>query len=92
MRQYVFTTRKYKSRYERLHGTAEGRNSAPRLASLPSVSFPGRNVCPVIHCSLRVKEDSEREHGVKRVSSTVKEEGLRGEEEGKQRESLQQKA
>ena len=46
-------------REERLQGIAEGASSAPRLASSSSASFPGRNECPGIHCS--VIEQKERE-------------------------------
>ena len=40
-------------RRERLHGIAEGASSAPRLASLSAVLFPGRNECLGTHCSLK---------------------------------------
>ena len=43
---------------ERLQGIAEGTSSAPRLSN-SAVSFPRRNVCPGIHCSLIVKEEKE---------------------------------
>ena len=33
-------------RGKRLQAVAEGTSSAPRLASLSAVSFPGRNECP----------------------------------------------
>ena len=39
-------------RGERLQGVAEGASSAPCLASSSVASFPGRNECPGIHCSL----------------------------------------
>ena len=39
-------------REERLQGIAEGASSAPRLASLLTASFPGRNECPETNCSL----------------------------------------
>ena len=44
---------------ERLQGTAEGRSSAPHLASSSTASFPKRNECPGTHCSLIVKEERE---------------------------------
>ena len=46
-------------RGERLQGIAEGASSAPRLASLPAVSFPGRNECPGTHCSLIEQDERE---------------------------------
>ena len=47
-------------REERLQGIAEGASSAPRLASSSAASFPSRNECPGIHCSLieQEREDS----------------------------------
>ena len=45
---------------ERLQGVAEGRSSAPRLASSSAASFPGRNECPVTNCSLTVKAERKR--------------------------------
>ena len=46
-------------RGERLQGIAEGASSAPCLASLSTVSFPGRNECPGTHCSLIEQEERE---------------------------------
>ena len=46
-------------RKERLQGIAEGASSAPRLASSPAASFPGRNECPGTHCSLIEHEERE---------------------------------
>ena len=41
---------------ERLQGIAEGARSAPHLASLSAVSYPGKNECPGTHCSLIEQE------------------------------------
>ena len=43
-------------RRERLHGYAEGRNGASRLANSSAASFPEGNKCAETHCSLIVKE------------------------------------
>ena len=45
-----------KIRGERLQEIAEGASSAPCLASSSAASFPGRNECPGIHCSLIEQE------------------------------------
>ena len=47
-------------REERPQGIAEGANSAPRLASSSAASFPERNECPGVHCSMieQEREDS----------------------------------
>ena len=44
---------------ERLQGIAENTSSARRLASSSAASFPGRNKCPGIHCSLIEQEERE---------------------------------
>ena len=49
------------TRGERLQGIAEGTSSAHHLARSSAASFPGRNECPGIHCSLieqKEREDS----------------------------------
>ena len=46
-------------RGERLQGVAECTSSAPRLANSSAASFPGRNECPGIHCSLIEQEEKE---------------------------------
>ena len=46
-------------RGERLQVIAEGASSAPRLASSSAASFPVKNECPVIHCSLTEQEERE---------------------------------
>ena len=46
-------------RGERLQGIVESASSAPRLASSSAASFPGRNECPVTHCSLMEQEERE---------------------------------
>ena len=43
----------------RLQGIAEGASSAPRLARSSAASFPGRNWCPGVHCSL-IKQEEKR--------------------------------
>ena len=64
MRQYASSPRKKKSgtrdwRRERLQRITERTSSAPRLASSSAASFPGRNECPGIHCSLVEQEERE---------------------------------
>ena len=44
-------------RRERIQGIAEGASSAPHLASSLAASYPGRNQCPGIHCSLIEQEE-----------------------------------
>ena len=44
---------------ERLQGIVEGASSTPHLASLSAASFPGRNKCLDIHCSLIEQEERE---------------------------------
>ena len=39
-------------RAEKLHGTADGLNSTPRLVSLSTMSFAGSNKLAVTHCRL----------------------------------------
>ena len=46
-------------RGERLQGIAEGASSVPCLASSSAASFPGRNECPGVHCSLIEQEETE---------------------------------
>ena len=46
-------------RGERQQEVAEGKSSAPRLASSSAVLFPGRNQCPGTHCSLIEQEERE---------------------------------
>ena len=46
-------------REERLLGIAEGTRSVTRLASSSAASFPGRNECPLTHCSLIEQEKRE---------------------------------
>ena len=46
-------------RGERIQGIAESASSALLLASPSAVSFPGRNECPVTHCSLIEQEEIE---------------------------------
>ena len=50
----------FEIRGERLQEIAEGASSPPRLASSSAASFPGRNECPGIHCSLREQTVSAR--------------------------------
>ena len=61
---------------ERLQGIAEGTSSAPRLASSSATSFPERNECPGIPCSLiaKNKEDSscQREQGKRKDEEEVR--------------------
>ena len=45
---------------DRQQGTAEGRSSACRLASLSALSIPGRNECAGPNCSLMVTEEREK--------------------------------
>ena len=46
-------------RAERLQGIAEDVSSAPFLANSSAASFPGRNECSEIHCSLIKQEEKE---------------------------------
>ena len=48
-----------KVRGDRLQGIAEGEGSAPRLASSSAASFPERNECTGIYCSLIEQEERE---------------------------------
>ena len=62
MRQYDSSPRKDKKwireiRGEKLLGIAEDASSAPHLASSSAASFPGRNECPEICCSLIEQEE-----------------------------------
>ena len=36
---------------------AQGKSSAPRLATSSTMLLPGKNECPGIHCSLIVKKE-----------------------------------
>ena len=63
-----------KIRGERLQGIAEDTNRNSCLASSLAASFPGRNKCPGIHCSLIEQEEREN-------SSARKERWRRGQSE-----------
>ena len=54
-------------REERLQEIAEGKSSAPRLASSSTESLSGRNECPGTHCSLIEQEKRENSscHGLR---------------------------
>ena len=80
-------------RGERLQGIAESASSAPRLASSSVASFPGRNECPEIHCSLIEQEGEDsscqicqrisgkrKDGGEDRVARTERESGRRRKE------------